>query len=261
MRKINSSNKLVAIPIIIAIVTIIVFVNYYFVKPVKKMNEKIDVSPEEKFELENLTISYLNQNNDTSIDTFLLHEAANRKYEVAAEYYFIKNGRDHLDEYDKILELSRKIFDDKKVEITNFTVNVDPKRCGKEKYSTIEGFIKSDTCDLSGIVYEIVSTYKQNSKYVVEFYASKAVQERAESTDTCENFETPFSYKLTLSDLKNEQYYSKTEFKCCSDNCKLEGINSLKVNIISQIKNYKKLYKMTFEKNGDNFVFLKINNN
>ncbi len=261
MKKMNSSNKLVAIPIIIAIVTIIVFVNYYFVKPIKRMNEKKEVLPEEKFELENLTVAYLKQNKNSSIDTFLLRDAANRKYEVAAEYYFIKNGKDHLNEYDKILELSRKIFDDEKVEVANFTVNVDADRCGKEKYSTIEGLIKSDTCDLDGIIYEIVSTYKQNSEYVVEFYATKAVQERAETTEKCENFETPFAYKLSLLDLSNKKYYSETKFECCTDNCKLGGIESLRVNIVSQMKSSNQLYKMTFEKDKDHFIFSKIKTN
>ena len=254
----DSTKKMVAIPIVIAIATIIIFANYYFVKPIKKMNEKKEVSVAEKFELEHLTIAYLNQNNNKPISSFLFHNADDHKYEVAAEYYYLKNGKEHLDEYDKILELSRLIFDDKKIEVTNFVINIDQEKCGKEKYSTIEGFINNSSCDLDGLFYEIVAIYKQNFEYVVEFYASTAIQEEVEATEICESFETPLSYNLKLIDLEGEEFYKKSESKCCSSNCALEGVNSFKKDIITHAKSNNKLYKMIFDKKGDYFVFSEL---
>ena len=258
MRKVDSTKKLTMATILIAIATIVVFVNYYFIKPISKLNEKIDVSEEEKIELDFLTSAYLTQNKDTSINENLFHAAINQKYAVAADYYYLKNGKDHLGEYDKILDVAKLIFDDKKIEVSNFTINIDKDRCGKEKYSTIEGFINNEFCDLKETFYEIITTYRQNSKYIVEFYASTAIQEETSSSESCDSFLKPIGYNLKLVDLESEEYYSKVESKCCLEDCALEGVNSFKVNLLSQIKGNNKIYKMTFDKIDDHFVFSKI---
>lgn len=259
MRKIDATKKLVAVSIILAILMIIVFFNYYFIKPILKSYEKIEVSSEEKLDLKLLTMAYLNQNNGLTINDYLFHEAANHKYEVAAEYYYLINGREHLNEYDKILELSKKIFNDKKVNFANFSINIDDEKCGKEKYSTIDGIVSSSNCDLKEVIYEIIDTYYQNSEYVVEFYASTAIQERVYPTIICDNFETPLNYNLRIVDLENTEYYSESKERCCSDECNLEGVKPLRTEIIYSIKENKKIYKMTFKKIDDYFVFLKVN--
>ena len=254
----SSSKKQVIIFGIIIIATVIVFVDYFFIKPFSKLAEEREVTAEEKVDLNFLTEAYLNQNKDISIIGLLSKSATNQKYAVAADYYYLKNGKDHLNEYDKILEIAKLIFNDKKIEITNFVLNVDKDKCGKEKYSTIEGFINKENCDSKETIYEIISTYNQNSEYVVEFYASTAIQEEIEASMECESFSRPFSYKLRLVDFKEEEYYSKDESRCCSNDCSLEGISPFRVNLVSQVKTNNKIYKMTFDKIDDHFVFSKI---
>lgn len=258
MKNKDSSKKLVAVAVVIAILTIVAFVNYYFIKPISRLNEKIEVSPDEKFDLTLLTMAYLNQNKNLSINDYLFNKAESNKYNVAAEYYYLLNGRDHLNEYDKILDIAKVIFDDKKIEVSNFVVNIDKQKCGKEKYSTIEGLVYSDKCDSEEVVYELLDTYSQGDEYVVEFYAATAVQEVSDTDEKCENFETPLSYNLSLINLERKTFYSKNEFSCCTSNCFLEGIEPLRNEILNHIKSNEIIYKLTFRKVEKNFVFYKI---
>lgn len=258
MRKIDFSRVMAAIAIVIGILTIIAFVNYYFVKPVMRENEKKEVLAEEKFELELLTMAYLDQNVGLAIDDNSFNEAISSEYKVAAEYYYLKNGKDHLNEYDEILSVAKILFNSRKVKFSNFVINTDDGRCGKEKYSTLEGTIYSSNCDPTAIIYEIITTYYQNYEYVVEFYAANAVQEQIESPLKCNDFELPFSYSLQLTDLEKNLFYDKTHSKCCTSECSLEGIKPLKDEILSQIKSNGSIYKMIFKKANENFVFSKI---
>ena len=221
------------------------------------MSKRQEITDNDRHELEILTQAYLNQNRNLTID-FFNHSANRNGYSVAAEYCYLKNGDDCLEKYDEILKLARNIFDNKRIEFSNFVVNIDEQKCGKEKYSTIEGFVYNYSCDSETMIYEIKDAYYKNYKYVVEFYASSARQKPVENLKKCDEYKKSLGYKLELIDFKQNVFYDKTVTRCCSDECILEGINSLKDEILDQIKEDEKVYKMTFEKKDDHFVYSKI---
>ena len=258
MIKKESNNFWIFVSTFLAIALILVFAKYYFVDAIIKKNEKKEVSISEQNELKLLVQAYLNQNYDLSLKKFFLNKADENSFAVAAEYYYLKNGLDHLNEYDKILELAKTIFDDEKIKFSNFSINVDSLKCGKEKYSTLEGLISQDICNQTDIVYEISDIYSQNDSYIVEFFASKAEQIKIESEKSCNNFEIPLSYKLKITDLYSVVFYEEDSSRCCIDDCHLEGIEPLKKEILNQIKIHNYLYKMIFIKKNNSFVFYQI---
>lgn len=252
------NNPLVLISIFLIILTFLIFINNFLINPFIKENEKKEVSTLEKKELEMLTISYLKQNKDIKLNKIFKTEANNNQFNVAAQYYYLKNGQNHLDEYDEILSVAKKIFNNKYLGFSNFEINIDEQECGKEKYTTLDGIIYNDACDLSDIVYEILDVYEENEYYVVEFYAAKATQSKIESSLMCEKFERPLSYKLAITNFDDETFYDETKLKCCLNDCNLEGIEAIKSEIINQIKSHGFLYKMIFKKVENYFEFSEI---
>ncbi len=252
------TNPLVIISLILVILVIAIFIKYYFVKPLFKEASKIEVSAEEKLDLKLLTKAYLNQNKNIAIQKKLFGSNNINEFAVAANYYYLKKGIDHLNEYDSILKVGRKIFNNKSLNFSNFEVNIDEKSCGKEKYTTLEGIIYNDECDKELLIYEIGDIYKQGNNYVVEFYASKAVQKLISSNKECDNYEKSVAYNLTLTDLENNEFFNELYSRCCLDNCLVEGIDSLKDDILKQMKMHNHIYKLVFQKNENDFVYDKL---
>ena len=242
----------------IAIVTILFFIKYYFVKPIIEDYEKTEVSISEQEDLKLLTMAYLNQNKSISLSKFFKNEVKSNQFNVAAEYYYLKNGLEHINEYDKILELSKKIFDNKNIEFSNFVINIDSEKCGKEKYSTLSGNVYNAECDQEDLVYEINDIYYQDNKYVVEFFASLASQKKVGAEKLCGEFEVSLSYNLKLTNLNSETFYDENYSRCCESDCVLKGIKPLNSEILSHIKSHRFIYKLFFKKVDDNFVFFKI---
>jgi len=258
MTKKELTNPLVIIAVGLVIATVIAFVNYYFIVPLTKEKEKIEVSNSEKSELIILTSAYLNQNKNLLLNKYLSTKVDNNRYQVAAEYYYLEKGKEYLNEYDKILELAKQLFDDKYIDFANFEINIDNNRCGKEKYSTIDGINFYDNCDNVSLVYEIADIYKQEKNYIVEFYAAKASQTEIQSEKKCQNFEIPLNYKLTLTDLFDNKFYDEDYYSCCNYECALNGVEPLKKDIINQAKTRKNIYKMIFKKNDSNFIYYEL---
>ena len=256
MIKQDLKNPLVIIVIVSAFLLTIMFIKYYFINPIFDESEKIEISEQESEELKILTMAYLNQNQDLEISRFFKTKANLNKYNVAAEYYYLKNGQDF--DYEVILDLAKSMFSDKNVKFTNFTIAIDEDKCGKINYTTLDGIVYKDSCNLDALIYEVIDTYRENDDYVVEFYAAKASQVEEEKKDKCANFETPLSYKLVLTDLYSNEFYNETYAKCCNYNCILEGVFPIKAEILSHIKQKGDIYKMVFEKNGNDFNYYKI---
>ena len=245
------TNPLVMISFFLILATVLLFLFFYFVKPFIS-NSKIEVSVEDKEELELLTKAYLNQNSDINIDKLFFNINLN-EYNVASEYYYLKNGQDKIDKYEEILDIAKKIFNNENVRFRNFVINLD--ECGKEKYSSIEGLIYEDTCDLDEMVYEISDIYKENDLYIVEFYASYAYQIINRSDNLCEKGK-PFSYNLKLTNLENLEFLNNSYYKCLNEFN--YGIFYLKDSILNEIKNNNYKYKLSFKKNDSYFTFYSL---
>ena len=258
MKKEELKNPIVIISILLSLTFIVVLFKTYFVDVVIINHEKKEVSFSEKQDLEMLAMAYLTQNKDLKLNKFFATPTTDNRFNVAAEYYYLKNGKDGLDNYEEILEIAKQIFDSEYIGFSNFEVNIDEENCGKEKYTTINGIVYNESCDLEDNVIEISDIYESNSRYVVEFYIAKAKQKAVSSNKECHDFEKPLSYNLALTDLDDNEFYSEDYFRCCESDCILEGISPLEKEIINQVKNYGIVYKMIFSKNEFGFVFDEI---
>ena len=258
MKKEELKNPLVIISIILSLVFIVVLFKTYFVDSTIRRYEKKEVAFSEKQDLELLATAYLIQNKDLRLNRIFATPTTDNRFNVAAEYYYLKNGEDGLENYEEILELAKEIFDSEYVAFSNFEINIDEEKCGKQKFTTINGIIYNDNCDLEDNVFEINDIYESNGYYVVEFYLGKAKQEMVDSTKECHDFEKPLSYNISLTDLRDDKYYSEDYFKCCDSDCTLDGIGPSRDELLNQVKNHDVIYKMTFTKNEFGFVFDEI---
>jgi len=258
MKREELKNPFVIVASILSILLIIAILKIYFFDSILKSFEKIEVLEFEKQELKLLTESYLIQNKYLKLNKIFSTPTSDNRFAVAAEYYYLKNDKDVLSDYEAILEIAKEIFDEEYIDFSNFEINVDEEKCGKEKYSTINGFSYNDQCDTTEMVYEIKDIYKSNEEYVVEFYATTAVQTPISSTKKCDNFKKALSYNLTLTNLLDKEFYNEDYARCCEDDCELEGIYSLQKDILNQLKNQNIIYKMIFSKNESNFVYKEI---
>ena len=258
MKREEFSNPLVIISAALFLIFIGVMIKIYFVDAVIDHFEKKDVSDNEKIELRLLTEAYLVQNSTLKLNKILKTPIGDNRYNVAAEYYFLKNGKDGLNNYDEILELSKRMFNNEYIEFANFEVDIDENRCGKEKYTTINGIVYNENCDSKEIVYEINDIYEMDEKYIVEFYAARAFQEKTTPIHECKDYKAASSYNLILNDLLEEEFYNENYSQCCEDICELEGIYPFRNEIIDRIKSHGIIYKMIFEKIDSDFVFKEV---
>ena len=258
-------NPSVLIVTVLLLFVIILSFNSYFIKPLSKENRKYEVSSKEQLELIMLTESFLRKNYDVKIDDSLIKDydinTYGDKFGVAAEYYYYLN-HDNLTEevltnYEEILNVAKKIYDTNNIVFTNFVVNIDDDNCGIKKYSSLEGIITNDSCDLTDLIYEIKDIYREDNLYVVEFYAAKAVQTLTSAENECSEFEKSLTYQLKISNLLDKEYYNESYSRCCKydEKCQLDGIFPLKNEILTQTKINDTIYKMIFTKTKDSFVY------
>lgn len=259
-------NPRVIIVIILLVLVILALFRFYFVEPLRQETKKYEVGSAEQVQLKLLTEAFLQANDSYKIKkTFLSNHHDISKYgnrfQIAATYYYLLKQNlteESLNDYDQIKVLADKIYDDEVI-FANFVVNIDENNCGTIKYSSLEGIIYSDSCDLNEIVYEIGDIYQQQDDYVVEFYAIKAIQSEIEAQNNCQNFETSLAYKLQLFDFSDNEYYNQDYSRCCNNEaCDLEGIFPLKSEILNHTKINNLKYRMIFKKINDNFIYNKI---
>ena len=110
------------------------------------------------------------------------------------------------------------------------------------------------------MIYEIKDVYREDNKYVVEFYGAKAIQNKVDSTLECQSFEVPLTYQLQISSLDGQEYYNEEYARCCNNDeeCVLNGIFPLKSEILNQVHINDTVYRMIFTKNNDNFVYYQL---
>lgn len=251
MMKKDFTNPLVILSIILITATLALFCYYYFIKPIEKNNIVEEIEEKEQKELKILAESYLKQNPNLQFK-WMFQDIKLNEYAVAGEYLYAKKGLDVLDKYEEILDTAKTLFDDKKVEYRNFTVNLD--ECGREKYSTIEGLVYSDKCDLQELVYEIGNIYKQGELFVVEFYGTVAKEKVIDGDHECDSGEKS-DYNLTLTSLENYEYENNNYLSCSPVQM---GIFYLKDDIITKMKKNNYKYKLEFKKDDQNFIFYNL---
>lgn len=256
------------IVLVLFILVIVLTFNAYFFKPFKTEKKKYEISSSEQLELVMLTEAFLRTNDDFEISNSLIKDydinTYGNKFNVAAEYYYYLN-HDKLTEevlvnYDAIMELAKKIYDTNNIAFSNFEINIDDNYCGITKYSSLEGIIYNDSCDQKDLIYEIKDVYREDNKYVVEFYGAKAIQNKIDSTLECQSFEIPLTYQLQISSLDGQEYYDEEYARCCNNDeeCILSGIFPLKSEILNQVHINDTVYRMIFTKNNDNFVYYQL---
>ncbi len=252
--------------LIVLLVIAMTFVLYAtLVKPFVGEKPKYEVNSQEKLALSLMTQAFLNQNEDIYSFSRLFNQYKfsniNNKYAIAAEYYYLLNHEISLENnnrlYDEILTLANELFDTNKVVFENFTVNID--ECGLHKYSSLEGDIINNLCDDKDTIYQIGDVYKQDDFYIVEFLVAVANYENIIS-NKCLETEKPLSYNLKLSDLDGKIYYTTDYNYCCKieENCMFKGLNNLKQDIINQAKINNSVYKVIYQKKGENFTFYEL---
>lgn len=267
MKKLKNSdftNPRVLIILIMLTAVVVLILDAYFIKPLKQESTKYAVTLEEKTELQLLTEAYLRENKDLKLDDSLVKNydinTYGNKFRVAASYYFLKYYKENEEvivDYEQIEEIAKKIYNTKNVVFSNIVINIDEFKCGIQKYSSLEGIINSDVCDLNDLVYEIKDIYKEGKNYIVEFYAAKATQSLVEPEAKCEKFETSLTYNLKISDLEDSEYYNENYSRCCHEDeeCVINGVYYLKNEILNQTRIHDHVYKMIFIKKNDNFIY------
>lgn len=271
-RKIKEKSEFLK-PGILLIMVLLFFVilltfNAYFIKPFITEKKKYEVPPNEQLELIMLTESFLRRNDELEIDNFLIKDyninSYGDKFGVAAEYYYYLNHdkltEEVLTNYEAIIELAKKIYNTNNVAFSNFKVNIDDNYCGTTKYSSLEGIINNTYCDQQDLVYEIKDVYREDDKYVVEFFGAKAIQNKIDTELECQSFEKPLAYQLKILSLTGHEYYNQEHSKCCKydEDCELSGIYPLKSEILNQVRINDTVYKMIFIEKHDSFIYYQL---
>lgn len=257
MKKLNFGE----IIIVVLLVAVLVMTSYYYlIRPVTLEKPKEEVTALEKNDLILLTEAFLTKESSLNIkfDTFNKYEINSPKFLIAANYYYLLNKNNNLENYDAIQKIAERVFAKDNVEFENFTLTLDD--CGKKKFSSVEGMIENEFCDQSKVVYEIKDVYKQGSEYYVEFYLGNTSISRVDTTYLCEDFDRPLSYTIKTSTLENENIYSASYNRCCKygEECILDSITDYENELLNQVKIKSSRYKMVFIKNGDSFVYKEI---
>ena len=261
-------NPGVLIVIGLLILVFLLTFNAYFIKPFQTEKRKYEVDSKEQLELIMLTESFLRRNNEFKIDNFIINNYDindyGDKFGVAAEYYYYLNHdkltEEVLTNYEAIMELAEKIYDSNNIIFSNIEINIDDDYCGLTKYSSLEGIINNASCDQRGLIYEIKDVYREDDKYIVEFFGAQAIQSKIDTELECQTFETPLAYQLQISSLTGDEYYDEEYSRCCKyeEDCVLGGIFPLKNEILNQIHVNDTVYKMIFIKKHDNFVYYQL---
>lgn len=237
---------------LLALAILGIFVHNYFIRPIFLEVEKLEVNDLEAADLKMLTEAYLNQNETLVLDQVFRNMASANRFAVAAEYLYLKNGSQALNDYEEILSVAQRIFDTKHLSYSNFEVVLDD--CGLEVYSSLEGSVSKDSCKDEGLVYEIGDIYQMKDTYYVEFWASKVTL--TEIPNKCEAL-TNSSYNLTLMNLTDEIYFTK-DYLRCQESKIIPSLLEVKNEVLGQIKLNRLVYKMTYKKNNDNFIFAEV---